>query len=177
LKRIEEVAKDIVLYKNFLDKKYCSDLIKAADNLDMWDPLDDDPVPGLEIRVNLLPGRLRAIFEERAVVMQKVAEMWWEECFTYGVRDAFLIKYSLDTQKSLRLHNDHSLVSGSIKLNDNYSGGVLNFPRQNYNNKDQEVGDLIMWPGQVTHAHESTEIEEGVKYSLTIWTKRHEDDT
>ena len=32
----------------------------------------------------------------------------------------------MNGQKSLRLHNDASLVTGSVKLNDDYTGGVLN---------------------------------------------------
>ena len=37
----------------------------------------------------------------------------------YGIRDFFAMRYSLDTQTELALHNDASMVSGSVKLNDN----------------------------------------------------------
>lgn len=94
----------------------------------------------------------------------------------YGLRDAFIIRYATDTQKSLPLHNDASLVTGSIKLNEGYKGGDLLFPRQGVSNSDIEVGKCILFPGQCTHGHLSTEITEGVKYSLTIWSKRYDGD-
>jgi len=94
----------------------------------------------------------------------------------YGLRDAFIIKYEMDKQRSLRLHNDASLVTGSVKLNDNYEGGLLEFPRQGITNKDVPVGKCILFPGQVTHGHTSTELLSGVKYSLTIWSSRYEND-
>ena len=46
----------------------------------------------------------------------------------YGIRDFFAMRYSLDTQTELALHNDASMVSGSVKLNDNYQGAELSFP-------------------------------------------------
>jgi predicted 2-oxoglutarate/Fe(II)-dependent dioxygenase YbiX len=84
----------------------------------------------------------------------------------------FTIKYSMDTQRKLNLHHDMSLVSGSLKLNNNYTGGELYFPRQGVSNSQLDVGSIILWPGQVTHPHECKELESGVKYSLTLWTSR-----
>jgi|TARA_R110001592_G_scaffold349238_1_gene644092 hypothetical protein len=90
----------------------------------------------------------------------------------FKVSDLFAIKYSSDTQTSLGIHHDNSFVSGSVKLNDNYSGAKLHFPRQNWNNKTIPVGHLILWPGNITHQHCCTELEEGEKHSLTIWSKQ-----
>jgi len=100
----------------------------------------------------------------------------WNPCHLYGLRDAFIIKYEMDKQRELRLHNDASLVTGSIKLNDDYEGGILEFPRQGISNKDIPVGKCILFPGQVTHAHTSTELQSGTKYSLTIWSSRYDGD-
>jgi predicted 2-oxoglutarate/Fe(II)-dependent dioxygenase YbiX len=79
-------------------------------------------------------------------------------------------------QRDLRLHSDLSLVTGSVKLNDDYTGGDLYFPRQKFSNKDVPVGKCILFPGQVTHSHTSKELESGTKFSLTIWTKRGKND-
>ena len=94
----------------------------------------------------------------------------------WGLRDAFLIKYEMDKQRELRVHNDASLVTGSVKLNDDYTGGLLEFPRQKFTNKDIPVGKCLLFPGQVTHGHTSTLLESGTKYSLTIWSSRYEGD-
>jgi hypothetical protein len=69
------------------------------------------------------------------------------------------------------------MVSGSVKLNDNYQGAELTFPRQHFTNRHITRGIMLMWPGQVTHPHVCEPLEEGVKYSLTLWTKRFTQDT
>ena len=84
--------------------------------------------------------------------------------------DIFAVKYSADTQKELKPHIDQSYISGSIKLNDDYIGGTLMFPRQKVSNQDISPGDLLIWPSQITHEHYSTVLEQGEKYSITIWT-------
>jgi predicted 2-oxoglutarate/Fe(II)-dependent dioxygenase YbiX len=94
----------------------------------------------------------------------------------YGMRDAFVMKYSMDTQRKLNLHNDASLVTGSVKLNDNFEGGDLLFPRQGISNKDIPPGKMILFPGMVTHGHECTELTKGTKYSLTMWSSRYPGD-
>ena len=50
------------------------------------------------------------------------------------------------------------------------------FPRQKISNHDIPVGKMILFPGMVTHAHECTQLIDGVKYSLTIWTQRYNGD-
>ena len=88
------------------------------------------------------------------------------------MKDAFLIKYDQKRQNELKLHNDASLVSGSIKLNDDYEGGELYFPRQRFSNQNIPVGKCILFPSQVTHGHSSIKLLSGTKYSMTIWTQR-----
>ena len=68
------------------------------------------------------------------------------------------------------------MVTGSVKLNNDYVGADLLFPRQNISNKDVPVGRAIIFPGQVTHGHECTELKSGIKYSLTMWTSRYSGD-
>ena len=86
-----------------------------------------------------------------------------------GVRDAFVIKYSMGVQEHLRMHHDVAQVSASIKLNDGFEGGELNFPRQGITNASLAVGDLVAWPSLVTHPHEGMPLKGGTKYALTIW--------
>ena len=76
----------------------------------------------------------------------------------------------------MKRHHDASLVTGSVKLNDEYTGGLLEFPRQGVSNKDIPIGKCLLFPGQVSHPHLSTELESGVKYSLTIWSSRYTGD-
>ena len=50
-----------------------------------------------------------------------------------------------------------------------YAGAALAFPRQGYDNTDQPIGSLLVWPSLVTHPHEATQLASGTKYALTIW--------
>jgi predicted 2-oxoglutarate/Fe(II)-dependent dioxygenase YbiX len=96
-------------------------------------------------------------------------QQWWPLIDYHGLRDAFVIRYAMGEQEELRMHHDVAQVSASIKLNDDYDGGVLEFPRQKFSNTDVPVGDVIAWPSLVTHPHASSQLTRGVKYSLTIW--------
>ena len=74
------------------------------------------------------------------------------------------------------MHHDDSYITGSIKLNNDYTGAELLFPRQKFSNKDVQVGDLLLFPGEVTHPHKCAPLKSGEKYSLTMWTKDIEKD-
>ena len=106
-----------------------------------------------------------------------IVEKYWKPMEMYGLRDAFVMRYNLETQKDLPLHTDASLVTGSVKLNDDYEGADLFYPRQNISNKDIPVGKMILFPGAVTHGHECLPLTKGTKYSFTIWSNRFPGDS
>ena len=149
----------------------CDSLIELSERHGGYKPDEGDKVPAQEIRLKEL--ELFDIFSQHWE--ERVAPLIDEEfqnCPCYGVRDAFVIKYDLDGQRTLPLHSDASLVTGSIKLNDDYTGGELYFPRQDFSNQDVPVGKCILFPSQVSHPHRVNELLSGTKLSLTIWTKR-----
>ena len=160
---------------DFLSKKECNKIIELAEDYGVWDSLDYDKFPAKEIRLNKL-GLLSLLEEKFEKQLKPIFENLFKPVEIYGIRDAFVTKYSINSQTSLPLHNDASLVTISVKLNNDYQGGVLQFPRQNINNSKIEVGKALVFPGMLTHGHESLELTQGVKYSLTIWTKRFHND-
>ena len=170
----EKISDDMIVI-DFMSPYMCDKLIDMADKYGSWKSETYDKVPGQELRLRKL-DLLEALAKHWMNSVQSVVYDYWKPCHIYGLRDAFIIRYATDTQKSLPLHNDASLVTGSIKLNEGYKGGELLFPRQGVSNSDIEVGKCILFPGQCTHGHLSTEITEGVKYSLTIWSKRYDGD-
>jgi hypothetical protein len=93
----------------------------------------------------------------------------WPFVDYHGLRDVFVIKYAMGEQESLRIHHDVAQLSGSVKLNDTYDGGELDFPRQGFTNQEVAVGDLLVWPSLVTHPHRTNQLRAGVKYALTVW--------
>lgn len=159
----------------FATREWCNKVIEAAERHGGWEPLPGDLFPAQEIRVTELDiyDELEEFWNSKIV---PIVEKEWYPMRMYGIRDAFVMKYTPDTQNKLSLHTDASLVTGSIKLNDDYSGGSLVFPRQGITNDDTPVGKCILFPGMCTHGHECKEVTKGTKYSLTIWSSRYEGD-
>ena len=170
-----ELIDNEMLLIDYMTPSMCDDLIAMADKDGEWNSLDYDDFPAREIRLKKLGlwDEMNKHWEES---IYPIIHSFWYPFKMYGIRDAFVMRYSLDTQTQLNLHCDASVVTGSVKLNDNYEGADLVFPRQKFSNKDVPVGKCILFPGQLTHGHECQELISGVKYSLTIWTSRYKKD-
>lgn len=172
-----DVIGNELLLVDFMTQSQCEDLIALGDKHGGWEPLPGDLFPAQEIRIKELSPKL---WEEMDAHWRNeifpIVEKYWKPLRMFGLRDAFVMRYALDTQTSLNLHNDASMVTGSVKLNDQYEGAELIFPRQKLSNLNVPVGKMILFPGQVTHGHYCDELRSGVKYSLTMWTCRYEGD-
>ena len=154
----------------FWTPEFCATLIQAAQAAGGFAHQNDDPVPGYEISLAAIAPRLfEAVEQDIGIRLWPALQQWWPLIDYHGLRDAFVIRYAMGEQEELRMHHDVAQVSGSIKLNDDYDGAVLEFPRQKFSNADVPVGDVIAWPSLVTHPHASSQLTRGVKYSLTIW--------
>ena len=172
------LEKDIVCISSLFTKEWCDSLIEACEKENNWHQLPNDKVPGQEIRLNTLTNKSfkRQFYEEYENIVVPALEKYWPKFKAPKIRDLFVIKYTAENQADLPLHHDMSMISAAIKLNNEYSGGLLNFPRQNVTNESLKVGDAVFWPAQVTHPHESLSLESGIKYSLVLWTTRTEDE-
>ena len=170
----EEVAKDI-LVTDFLSENQCKFLIDKSEGRGNWGAMEGDKFPAQEIRLKELGlwHEYERLWHEK---LGKISEKFWPPMEHYGLRDAFTMRYTTDTQTSLALHTDASLVTGSVKLNSNYEGAELIFPRQDFSNIKVKNGQCILFPAQVTHGHYVNELKSGVKYSLTMWTSRYSGD-
>jgi GR25 family glycosyltransferase involved in LPS biosynthesis len=170
-----ELIGDEMLLIDYMTPSMCDDLIDLSDEDGGWNSLDYDSFPAKEIRMKKL-GLWDEMERHWKESIYPIVHSFWSPFIMYGIRDAFVMRYSLDTQTKLNLHCDASVLTGSVKLNDNYEGADLVFPRQKFSNKDVPVGKCILFPGQLTHGHECQELISGVKYSLTIWTSRYTND-
>jgi hypothetical protein len=149
---------------------FCAALIRAAEAAGGFLPDPGDPVPAHEISLAMISPRLfETVQNDMGARIWPVLMNEWPLIEYHGINDAFVIKYEAGGQESLRMHHDVAQVSASIKLNDDYDGALLEFPRQGVSNADIPVGSLLAWPSLVTHPHHSTPITRGIKYSLTIW--------
>jgi hypothetical protein len=154
----------------FWTPAFCATLVRAAEATGAFGADPDDPVPGHEVSLAAISPRLFAhVEDDLAVRVMPVLHRTWPAVDYAGLRDAFVIKFTATGQSDLPLHHDVAQVSGSVKLNEGYEGGALEFPRQAFSNVGVPVGGLLAWPSLVTHPHVSAPVRRGVKYSLTLW--------
>lgn len=173
---LREVGPELIEI-DFMTREECQKLIAKAEEVGKWESMYGDKFPGQELRIRELDINLFNKLENHfARHINPVIEKHWWPLQMYGLRDAFIIKYTPETQKSLACHHDASLVSTIVYLNDDYTGGDTYFPRQKFSTAGTEVGKMVLWPGQVTHGHEGREVTSGSKYALVIWTARRPGD-
>jgi GR25 family glycosyltransferase involved in LPS biosynthesis len=171
------VVSNEIIEMDFLTEEMCDKLVLLAEQYGKWESMYGDKFPGQEVRLRSINVRLFEELEEHFnSTVNKVIEKYWWPTLMYGLRDAFIIKYSPGTQTKLNCHNDASMVSGIVKLNTGYTGGDTYFRRQDFSNINTKKGNIILWPGQVTHGHEGREVTSGTKYNLVIWTSRMKKD-
>ena len=167
----ESVSQDI-LHTKFLPEDICNILLEIVQEKDTWNCNNRLPYYTDDIHLDKdLPEWHEILTSGLEEALNMASGYWGIGVGEAEVASMFAIRYTLTTQKALDFHHDDSYISGSIKLNDNYNGGELFFPRQKFSNKNIGVGDLLLWPGQLTHPHGSVALTEGEKYSITIWTK------
>ena len=170
-----KVLADDILMIDFMSPEMCQEWIDIAEEHGGFAPDPHDNVPSHDIHLKLL-----GLFEETDRFMRekaaKIIDAYWDPQSWQGIRKAFAMKYTAGQQTSLPIHVDHSLITGSVKLNDDYEGAVLTWPKQKFDNKDVPVGKMILFPGMVTHPHYVNELRSGTKYSATIWGARYQGD-
>ena len=164
-----EVAPDIVCMP-FWTPEFCDAVVRASIAAGGFSHQPDDPVPGYEVSLAAFaPTLFESLQNDIGMRVWPEIRRWWPIVDYHGVHDAFVIRFAMGEQEELRLHHDVAQVSASIKLNDSYVGGELEFPRQSFTNADVPVGNIIVWPSLVTHPHRGAPLISGEKYSLTVW--------
>ena len=166
---IKRVAEEIFALSCWTPK-FCDALIQAAELTGAFEINPNDPVPGHEVSLAVIsPQLFNAVEVDFGLRIWPQLQQQWPLIDYHGIQDVFVIKYEVGQQEELRMHHDVAQVSASIKLNENYQGAELEFPRQNFSNREMKIGQMVAWPSLVTHPHRSAPIVSGVKYSATVW--------
>ena len=87
-----------------------------------------------------------------------------------GFFSPFINRFSPDTQSFMPLHCEESRISIVVKLNNDFQGGFLNFPRQKITSQNLPVGHAFVFPGMVTHPHYVDTLISGQRFTLTGFT-------
>ncbi len=162
-----------ILGMPFLGAEDCAWIRDEAQRLgSLWAPLPGDNVPGDELRVRALDLELWDwLTDTLGKKLAPVVEARWRPARWSGVKDAFLIRYSKDKQPAIRLHEDKSYFSCSIRLRAACAGGALWFPRQNFSDERVPDGWLLCWPSRITHPHQVLPVRKGRRVGLVVWTE------
>lgn len=92
-------------------------------------------------------------------------------------RLAFVVKYSMDVQRSLKWHHDASHLSIDIALNnagpgeDEFEGGGVSYDRLDFSMQHGKMGWIALHPGRVTHRHRGNPITRGVREIIVAFTE------
>ena len=178
--KVKEVAADILCVE-FWKPEFCKIIINAADSINRYESRPSDPVPGQELRIDVISKDLYVSFcKHWKQILQPILDEYFmlpAEQWFLGWKLPFIIKYEMNKQRYLRPHMDGSMITGTVRLNNEYTGGELVFPRQEYKNTDVPVGSILLWPSGIQHIHYSDTLMSGTKYTLTAWTKNNESDS
>jgi hypothetical protein len=196
LENKERLTKDIVVYKNFIDKNTASKLVKILDKHAELGLITWMPISFYESYSSVLPQDNDEHVENEGLPSDIFSQM------KQGIIDAVASVHDLDpktisqigyhTQKwepgaYARKHSDNTDEQGNsgaftrsryaafLYLNDDFEGGMLQFPDQNLSIKP-EVGMLAAFDGGFNNMHEVTLITKGVRYTIgSFWDDREED--
>ena len=166
---MREVATDILIFHNIFTKEFCTELLNR---IDKWEITKEYNPKFWTYDAHLKRESNPYLFAEIEKGFRQASSFYL--CSLVKVHTAFVNKFTPDTIKGIGIHQDHnSYLTGMVKLNNSYEGGELFFPRQTFTTAEAGVGDLIVWPGNVTHPHGGQDVIEGIKHNLVIWTERN----
>lgn len=97
---------------------------------------------------------------------------------SYGIdlnwHDSYgILKYGVGQKFTNHIddHKDyHRRLSTVYYLNDNYSGGEINFPRFDITYKPN-ANEIIMFPSTFVYNHSVNEVTEGTRYAVVSWLR------
>jgi hypothetical protein len=192
----KRLTKDIVIYENFIDEDTCAKLIKVLDKHADAGKITWMPISFYESYSSVLPKD-----NDEDVINEGLSPNIFSE-IKQGIINAVASVHDLDpkiicqigyhTQKwepgaYARIHSDNTDEHGNsgaftrsryaafLYLNDNFDGGLLQFPNQDLNIQPR-VGTLAAFDGGFNNMHEVTLITNGVRYTIgSFWDDREED--
>jgi len=173
-------ADDVFSFPLF-SEEFCDLLLEELLEVNEWRFSAGDNYPAPEIGlmdIGLDLGMLVSCYLNQT--WRLVSAYLWDFFYCQDYRDIFVIKYDKDLQdslakkehSSLEFHHDVRPVSLTCSLNDGYSGGGMEWKRQEriLSSEDLPKGHAVTFPGRVTHMHRGVPVTEGTRYSFVAWS-------
>ena len=192
----KRLTKDIVLFENFVSKEDCQKMIQALDAQANNGAISWMPISFYESYSSVLPqdndqelldaGLSPTIFSDIEKTMPEAIAS------VHDLNPKVISKIGYHTQKwepgaYARKHSDNtdehghsgaftrSRYAAFLYLNDDFEGGMLQFPDQDIS-LQPKVGMLAAFDGGFNNMHEVTLITSGVRYTIgSFWDDREED--
>lgn len=192
----KRITKDIVIYENFINSDTAAKLVRVLDKHAEIGKLTWTPISFYESYSSTLPedddgvvleeGLSGTIFSDmKRGIINAVASV-------HNLNPAIITQIGYHTQKwepgaYARKHSDNTDEHGKsgaftrsryaafLYLNDDFEGGLLQFPDQDISIQPK-VGMLAAFDGGFNNMHEVTLITSGVRYTIgSFWDDREED--
>lgn len=192
----KRITKDIVVYENFIDAETAAKLVKVLDKHAELGLITWMPISFYESYSSVLPQDNDEHVENEELpsdIFSKVKQGIIEAVASVHELDPKVIsQIGYHTQKwepgaYARRHSDNtdehghsgaftrSRYAAFLYLNDDFEGGMLQFPDQKIS-LQPKVGMLAAFDGGFNNMHEVTLITSGVRYTLgSFWDDREED--
>jgi hypothetical protein len=191
------LTEDIVLYENFLTKEECKKIIEVLDKQAENGKISWTPISFYESYSSVLPKDGDSDIKEFGLPLDIFSKI--KEGIINGVASihdldpSIIVEIGYHTQKwepgaYARIHSDNTDEHGNtgpfersryaafIYLNEDFEGGLLNFPSHDISIKPK-VGMLAVFSGGHKNMHEVTLITSGVRYTIgSFWDDRQESD-
>jgi hypothetical protein len=152
---------------------FCATVIRAAEVAGLWAHDIDDGSTALA-RVSLLDLIPRLSAHLEADLADRIWPLLreWRPLAGVVVSAAMVIRQQAGrSAESPVAPHDLAHVTGSVRLNDGYTGGALRLPRQRWNDSFVPVGALALWPSAGSHPYQVAPVTSGVKYTLSLWLR------
>lgn len=177
--KIFSLDQDIIVTP-FWTEEFCIEIVKIAEYYReyfskkiVWDnAISDGKTIGWQ---DITFESISPIFFEKFVDQYKekiiplISDIFKVSDLVSGWFSPYIIRYDTPGDHT-DLHHDQSMITLNIKINNDYEGCDLIFPRQKFSTQNVPVGYATIWPSTVTHPHYSEPLISGIKYSVISWT-------
>ena len=164
--KIGKSKENILLINNFMPNDVCNQLIEIVNKINkpkdlaFWDEMmyfDKDLSEIIFPYINKIKKQIELFYDVLVKPNYRIHVNKWTVGKSLGLHVDDLSEYSTINH-----------IATLIYLNDNYEGGEIYFPE--YNNLIKpNIGDLIIFPGNLNYVHEVKSIINGNRYTIPTW--------